>query len=124
MADLWQTLRKDFEITRHGIYLDHAAGGPIPKPVWKRIQQIIQENAAESDFAWMKWVKEREEARRTVAKFINAEPEEITFTGSTSQGMNYIAEMIANEGPVLTNTSEFPSSTVPWLWRRAQLIWQ
>ncbi len=124
MALFWHKIRKDFPITRRGIYLDHAAGGPIPVPVLSRIQAFSRENASESDFAWMKWVKEREEARKTVARFINASPEEVTFVSSTSQAMNYVAEMIASEGPVLTNTCEFPSSTVPWLWRRAQVVWQ
>lgn len=120
----WKKIRKDFDVTKRGVYLDHAAGGPVPKPVQKRVNRFLKENAAEADFAWLKWVKEREDARKVVAKFINAEPEEIAFIGSTSQGMNYIAEMIAPEGPILTNTLEFPSSTVPWLWRRAPLIWQ
>jgi cysteine desulfurase/selenocysteine lyase len=124
MASFWQKIRKDFPITGKGVYLDHAAGGPIPLPVLSKIQAHQRENAMESDFAWMKWVKQREAARRTVAKFINADPEEVTFVSSTSQAMNYIAEMIASEGPVLSNTQEFPSSTLPWLWRRAQMVWQ
>lgn len=124
MPDFWKQIRKDFPVTRRGAYLDHAAGGPMPLPVKAKIEAHLKQNAGEADFAWMKWVDQREAARRTVAKFINASPEEITFTGSTSQGMNYIAEMIASEGAVLTNTSEFPSSTVPWLWRRAKVVWQ
>lgn len=124
MSFFWQKIRKDFPITKKFIYLDHAAGGPIPVPVFSRVKQYYQENIQASDFAWGKWVKRREEARRTVAKFINADPEEVTFIGSTSQGMNYAAEMLAGEGPVLTNTSEFPASTLPWLWRSAQLVWQ
>lgn len=124
MASFWKKIRSDFPIVAKGIYLDHAAGGPIPLPVLSQIEAHYRQNARESDFAWMKWVKQREDARRTVAKFMNADPEEVTFTSSTSQGMNYVAEMIAAEGPVLTNTSEFPSSTLPWLWRRAQMVWQ
>lgn len=124
MASFWEKIRKDFAVTKRGIYLDHAAGGPIAKPVAAKIKAHYDDNARESDFAWMKWVKQREEARRTVARFINAEPEEITFISSTSQGMNYIAEMLAGEGAVLTNESEFPSSTLPWLWRGAEMIWQ
>ncbi len=124
MPSFWEKIRQDFPIVQTGIYLDHAAGGPIPKPVLEKIQAHYKENALESDFAWMKWVRQREEARKTVAKFINADPEEVTFISSTSQGMNYIAEMIAEKGSVLTNTSEFPSSTLPWLWRKAKLVWQ
>jgi cysteine desulfurase/selenocysteine lyase len=123
-SNFWQKIRKDFPVTKRGIYLDHAAGGPVPLPVLKRIQAHYQENANESDFAWMKWIEQREAARRTVAEFIHASPEEVTFISSTSQGMNFIAEMIAAEGDVLINRSEFPTSTVPWLWRKAKLSWQ
>jgi cysteine desulfurase / selenocysteine lyase len=124
MPSFWNKIRKDFPITKKYIYLDHAAGGPVPLPVHAKIQQYYKENIEESDFAWMKWIHRREEARRTVAKFINAEPEEVSFAGSTSQGMNYAAEMLAAAGPVLINHLEFPSSTVPWLWRRSQMVWQ
>lgn len=124
MASFWQKIRKDFPVASKYAYLDHAAGGPIPTPVFSKVQKYYKENIDASDFAWMKWVKRREEARRTVAKFINADPEEVAFVGSTSQGMNYAAEMLSNEGSILLNTSEFPSSTVPWLWRRAQIVWQ
>jgi cysteine desulfurase / selenocysteine lyase len=124
MASFWEKIRKDFPITRKCIYLDHAAGGPIPVPVFEKVKKYYQENIEDADFAWMPWVKRREEARRTVAKFINAEPEEIGFVGSTSQGMNYAAEMLTGEGSVFLNTSEFPSSTVPWLWRNNHVVWQ
>lgn len=120
----WKKIRADFPITKKSVYLDHAAGGPIPKPVWAKIQSYYKENFEEADFAWMKWVERREKARAAVAKFINAEPEEIAFISSTSQGMNLIAEMIAPEGEVLINRSEFPSSTVPWVWRSAKITWQ
>ena len=124
MANFWQKIRKDFPIAAKSIYLDHAAGGPIPLPVFSKTKQYYQENIEQADFAWMKWVERREEARRIVAKFINAEPEEIAFVDSTSRGMNYASEMLSQEGSILTNTCEFPSSTAPWLWRHAHLVWQ
>lgn len=124
MSGFWQKLRKDFWIGRNGIYLDHAAGGPVARPVLEKIQTHQKEVAAHADFAWIKWVGQREEARRTVARFINADPEEITFVTSTSQGMNHIAALLASQGKVLTNASEFPSSTLPWIWRKAKMIWQ
>lgn len=121
---IWKEIRRDFPITQHAIYLDHAAGGPIPRPVLETIQQFQKENAEGADFYWPDWMKRREKARQTVADFIGAIPEEIAFTTSTSHGMNLIAEILASEGKVLLNKFEFPSSTVPWLWRNASVEWK
>jgi len=124
MASIWAKIRTDFPITKKCVYLDHAAGGPIPRPVFEKIQKYYEENAQESDFAWPKWVKRREGVRQKVARFIHADPDEIAFTSSTSQGMNLVAELLADRGEVLTNTCEFPSSTLPWIWRKAKIVWQ
>lgn len=124
MSSFWEKIREDFPNVRRGLYLDHAAGGPIPAPVQARMQQTLDENAREADFAWPRWMKRAEHCRSLAAKFLNAEPEEIAFIHSTSQGMNAIAEMVAGQGAVLTNTSEFPSSTLPWIWRKARMVYQ
>lgn len=119
----WQEIRSDFPITERCIYLDHAAGGPISKPALESIQQFQKENAEGADFYWLDWMKRRDESRQVVADFIGAMPEEIAFVTSTSHGMNLVAEVLAAEGKVLLNESEFPSSTVPWLWRKASVDW-
>lgn len=124
MASFWEKIRRDFANTGSGLYLDHAAGGPIPLPVQSRIQAYLKENASEADFAWPKWMKRLEAARETAARFINAAPEEVAFVHSTSQAMNFVAELIADKGRVLTNTAEFPSSTIPWIERDARLVFQ
>lgn len=123
-SSFWNKIRSDFPITKKCIYLDHAAGGPIPLPVQRRVDHYYQENIGEADFAWMKWVKRREEVRKKAADFIGADPSEITFIQSTSQGMNFISEMLVQEGSVATNLSEFPSSTLPWIWRKAGIHFQ
>lgn len=119
----WAEIRKDFPITQKCIYLDHAAGGPIPRPVLESIQQFQKENAEGADFHWLEWMQRRDDARKTVAEFIGADPEEIAFTSSTSHGMNLVSEVLAGEGKVVMNEDEFPSSTVPWLWRKASVAW-
>lgn len=125
MSPCWDKIRRaDFPITKKSVYLDHASGGPIPLPVAKKIQTYYDEHVRLADYSWPKWIAGREKVRARVAKFINAEPGEITFIQSTSQGMNYVAELLVDEGTVLTNTCEFPSSTLPWIWRGAKMVWQ
>ena len=124
MPPFWQKIRADFSITKNCIYLDHAAGGPVPRPVQEKVASYYKEHSEQSDFAWPKWMKQKEAAREIVARFIHADPSEIAFVQNTSHAMNLIAELLVAEGAVLTNTNEFPSSTLPWLWRKAQMVWQ
>ncbi|MDP3921665.1 MAG: aminotransferase class V-fold PLP-dependent enzyme [Candidatus Omnitrophota bacterium] len=124
MSSLWIQLRRDFANVGRSVYLDHAAGGPVPRPVLAELERYQRELAREADFAWPRWIRRREEVRRDVARFIGASPEEVTFTHSTSEGMNYIAELLVNQGRVLTNADEFPSSTLPWIWRKAKMTYQ
>ncbi|MBU3758493.1 MAG: aminotransferase class V-fold PLP-dependent enzyme [Candidatus Omnitrophica bacterium] len=124
MSSFWEKIRRDFPLTRSGLYLDHAAGGPLAEPVRIRMQEALRENALEADFAWPRWMKRAERCRAAAAKFIHAEPEEIAFVSSTSQAVNAAAEMLAGEGSVLTNVCEFPSSTLPWIWRKAKIFYQ
>jgi len=124
MANFWQKIRKDFPITRRTIYLDHASAGPIPRPVAAAYHDYAQTHLNRADESWPAWVKKREEIRALAAEFIGAKPNEVAFTSSTSHGMNLIAELLSSQGGVLTNTAEFPSSTVPWLWRKARVVFQ
>jgi len=124
MAPIWKQIRKDFPIAGKRVFLDHAAGGPMPRPVFEKVRSHYRSLAGNSDFDWMKWVRHREDVRKKMADFINAEPDEIAFTQCTSHGMNLVAELLAGEGVVLTNTCEFPSSTIPWIARKAVMRWQ
>ncbi len=117
----WKKIRSDFPITKRFIYLDHASASPLPRPVHQKVLQYYDELGGFADFSWNRWISRREQIRQTVATFINADPEEIAFTGSTSHGMNLIAELISDQGGVLTNRLEFPATTVPWVYRKAKI---
>lgn len=124
MASTWKQIRKDFPIAKNYTYLDHAAGGPIARPVLGKIKKHYDSNTTASDFDWMTWIRDRENIRKRIAKFVHAHPDEITFVSGTSDGMNHIADLLSGEGSLLTNTSEFPSSTIPWVWRKSKIVWQ
>ena len=117
----WKKIRNDFPIAKRFTYLDHASASPLPLPIYQKIQSYYNELVGFSDFSWNRWISRREAVREAVARFINAEPEEIAFTNSTSSGMNLVAELIADQGTILTNRLEFPATTVPWIHRHAKL---
>lgn len=117
----WSKIRRDFPITKRFTYLDHASASPLPLPVYRKIVGYYDELTGFADFSWNRWISRREKVRQEVARFINAAPEEIAFTTSTSHGMNLIAELISDQGTVLTSRLEFPATTVPWIHRKANL---
>lgn len=63
--------------------------------------------------------KEYEEARKTVASFINAEVDEIIFTKGATQALNLVAnsaQVFVKDGDeVITTEQEHNSSILPWL---------
>lgn len=123
MSSIWQEIRKDYPVANQKLYFDAAGVGPVPQPVREAIQQYWREHAEEADFAWMKWMDRIAQVRKQAADFIGAHPDEIAFTSSTSHGMNLAAEILASRGNVLMPSTEFPSSTLPWIWRCASVIW-
>jgi len=56
--------------------------------------------------------------RQKVARFINAEPDEIALTTNTSSGMNVIVDALQGRGEVISCDLEFPVTTLPWMHRR------
>ena len=72
----------------------------------------------DGDLHWDDWLERREAIRAEVARFINAEPDEIGFTTNTSSGMNVIIDALEKHGEVVSCDLEFPVTTIPWMHRR------
>ncbi|HKQ52320.1 MAG TPA: aminotransferase class V-fold PLP-dependent enzyme [Pyrinomonadaceae bacterium] len=113
----WASVRRDFPLLEGTAYLDSAAAGPVPRPVMEAGAGFYREMMLGADALWEEWLHRREEVRRSIASFINAEPEEIALTTNTSSGMNLIVDALAGRGDVITSELEFPVSTITWLHR-------
>jgi selenocysteine lyase/cysteine desulfurase len=113
----WQAVRRDYPVTERFAYLNSAAAGPVMRQAAEAASSFYREMMEEGDARWEGWLDKRERVRERVARFINAEPEEIAFTINTSTGMNLIADALAERGRVISCNLEFPVSTWPWLYR-------
>jgi cysteine desulfurase/selenocysteine lyase len=118
----WAKVRQDFPLLEHTAYLDSAAAGPIPRPVMEAGAGFYGEMMEGADARWDEWLNRREEVRRSIASFINAEPEEVALTTNTSAGMNLIVDALAGRGQVISCELEFPVSTITWLHRGARVL--
>ena len=114
----WSSTRKLFPVTEQVAYLNTAAAGPLSRPVAAAATNYYDLMSADGDIHWDDWLKQREAIRERVARFINAEPEEIGLTTNTSSGMNVIIDALERRGEVISCNLEFPVSTIPWMHRR------
>jgi cysteine desulfurase / selenocysteine lyase len=114
----WDDIRKRFPVTEHVAYLNTAAAGPLAVATMEAASQYYRQMMADADLHWDEWLGKREQVRQQVARFINAEPDEIGLTINTSSGMNIIVDALAGKGEVNSCDLEFPVSTIPWMYRR------
>ncbi|MDP3986685.1 MAG: SufS family cysteine desulfurase [Nanoarchaeota archaeon] len=119
-------LKKDFPIFANNkklIYLDSAATSQRPKQVIKSLVDFYEkENANASRGVYTlaeKATARYESARRTVAKFIRAEPEEIIFTRNATESINLVSRSISpliqkGKKEILLTEMEHHSNIIPW----------
>lgn len=82
--------RELFPITEEKIYLNHAGTGPMSQPAQKAVAACVETYLRQAEFDLDAYVERVRSARATIARLINATPEEIVFTHNTSEGI-YIA---------------------------------
>lgn len=126
MIDPYQ-IRRDFPIFLHRqppfIYLDNAATTQKPRSVIQAESEFYQNwnaNVHRSPHRIGMEATERfEKARETVARFINAQPEEIIFTRGTTEAINLVAGILAQQylnpgDTILLTPAEHHSNLIPW----------
>lgn len=114
----WPNIRNQFPVTNNSIYLNTAAAGPLAQATAKAGALYYEQMMNDGDVHWDEWLARREAVRAQVARFINAEPDEIGFTTNTSSGMNLIVDALEKHGEVISCDLEFPVTTIPWMHRR------
>ncbi len=117
-------IRKDFPIftppAGGPVYFDNACMTLKPEPVIEAMDNYYREYPAcggRSNHTMGEMVNRKiAEARKIVADFINAKPEEIIFTRNTTEGINLIARSFALEkgDEVLISDKEHNSNLIPW----------
>jgi selenocysteine lyase/cysteine desulfurase len=113
----WAGVRAEFSVTEEYAYLNSAGAGPVSRHTTGAAAQFYVETEESGDRLWEIWLARRERARETIARLINAEPDEIAFTTNTSSGMNLIVDALEGAGRVVSCELEFPVTTIPWMHR-------
>jgi len=114
----WDDFRKEFPVTEKCAYLNTAAAGPLSRSVMQAGAEYYRQMMADGDVHWDEWRERVEVVRQQIARFINAEPDEVALTTNTSSGMNVIIDALEGRGEVISCDLEFPVSTITWMHRR------
>lgn len=113
----WKAIRKEFPLLKRYVYLNSAAMSLLSRSLVEKVQNYYQDLLFHGDIHFENWAEELENTRKLLARFISCQPKEIAFTSNTSNSVNYIADILKNEGELLTLRDEFPASTLPWIHR-------
>ena len=119
-------LKKDFPIFKNNknlIYFDNASTTQKPKQVIGAIKRFYETSNANIHRGVYKLsqkaTKEYEESKKIVAEFINASKDEIIFTRSTTEAINFLSYTLLSILPkekneIVLTEMEHHSNLVPW----------
>src|ERR671924_248409 len=89
--------QRDFPVTRKKVYMNNGAIAPIPISTIKSITDFLlkySENGPDSKITYEYIVSLMKELRTRITHLINCDLEEIVFTQSTTEGLNYVCNGI------------------------------
>ncbi len=86
-------VRRDFDVVRHGLYLNSAYITPVPRPVLDAARGFAERKASKP-ISLDEMLKKTDEVRAQFARFVNATPGEIGFLFATSEGENIVASAL------------------------------
>ena len=115
-------LRSDFPVIKKIAYMNNASNAPMPFYSIKAMTDFLvecSENGPDSPTMLEDVERRMQEARNDIAKLINCKPEEVVFTQSTTEGINYVANGLAfkkGESVIIRDGDhEHQANYVPWM---------
>ncbi|MCH8317053.1 MAG: aminotransferase class V-fold PLP-dependent enzyme [Bacteroidetes bacterium] len=114
--EFWKLVRNQFPLTKKRTYFNTATVGPSPYPVLETIKEVSTRMET-----WGEYYS-TDDARESLAKFVNVTKEEISLTHNTTEGINLVAWglPLKRGDEVIMTTHEHVGNALPWL-NRAKL---
>ncbi|WP_440946203.1 cysteine desulfurase [Methanosarcina sp. T3] len=120
MYDVY-AVREDFPVLKEVVYLDSTATTQTPVPAVEAMVEYFYKYAGNHGRGAHRLARETtnryEDARETVARFLNSEPSKTVFTKNTTEGINLVANSYPWEAgdQIVTTMLEHHSNLLPWL---------
>src|SRR5256884_2680811 len=123
LRDQFRALRAaEFPWTADTVYLNNASIGPIPERTRRALDEFTAKRTAPHLLPDRELQAGLQAARVAVARFLNAEPDEIALATNTSHGLNLAARALPLQrgDVVLVSDREFPANVYPWMLLKKQ----
>ncbi|WP_292391264.1 cysteine desulfurase [Methanosarcina sp. UBA5] len=120
MYDVY-AVRENFPVLKEVVYLDSTATTQTPIPAVEAMVEYFYRYAGNHGRGAHRLAREAtnryEDARETVARFLNAAPSKTVLTKNTTEGINLIANSYPWEAGdhIVTTVLEHHSNLLPWL---------
>ncbi len=120
MYDVY-AVREDFPVLKEVVYLDSTATTQTPIPAVESMVEYFYRYVGNHGRGAHRLAREAtnryEDARETIARFLNAEPSKTVLTKNTTEGINLIANSYPWESGdhIVTTVLEHHSNLLPWL---------
>ncbi len=113
---LWEVYRGEFPVTKHFVYMNHAAIAPLVAPAAKAMRRFATDACEHGSANYSKWLETYEALREAAARLIGSNKSEIAIVKNTSEGIATVALGIEwREGDrVVAFREEFPANYYPW----------
>lgn len=114
---LHEQYKDEFPVTRHLIYLNHAAVAPLCRRAADAMRNLTDDACSFGTLHYDDWLETYDGLRRAAARLINASPDEIAIVKNTSEGISMIANGLDWRAGdrVVAFREEFPANYYPWL---------
>jgi cysteine desulfurase/selenocysteine lyase len=108
--------RREFPVAEKKIFMAHAAVCPLPRRVADAVSSYVRE-ATTGDQERFIYPEILNDGRKTVAGFLNCQPEEVAFVGPTSLALSLVASGLKfrRGDNVLVYFDDYPSNVYPWM---------
>ena len=109
-------IRRNFPVTSHCVYFNHAAVGPLPQSTYEAMEAHARQQRDRGAMDWREWIAQYGRLRRQAARLIGAQPQDISILKNTTEGLSFVAEGVRyHDGDnVVTTDMEFPSNYACW----------
>ncbi len=88
-------LRRHWALRPDVVFLNHGSFGACPKIVLDRQEQLRRELESEPvQFLWRRWEERLEPARKALAAFLGARPQDLVFITNATAGVNAVARSL------------------------------
>lgn len=113
---IWAKYRDQFPVTRQFVYLNHASISPLCRPAAEAMTRFIQDASNSGSLHYDEWLATYEGLRRSAARLINADKNEIAIVKNTSEGIATLALGLdwRPGDKIVAFREEFPANSLPW----------